>query len=79
MRLSAWISAFKVYLPRVREVAILEEAVPHEDLPAGAEMPLLVDDEPMVQDLAARVLRGQGYRVLEARNAPEALLESGAV
>jgi PAS domain S-box-containing protein len=65
-------TTFKVYLPRARQDTV-EERLPQDDLPAGTETILLVDDEPMVRDIAARILRGRGYRVLEAANGPEAL------
>jgi DNA-binding response OmpR family regulator len=38
-----------------------------------AETLLLVDDEPMVRDVEAQILRQQGYKVLEAASAAEAL------
>jgi len=43
------------------------------DLPRGDETVLLVDDEELVIDSVSRILRGQGYTVLEARNAGDAL------
>ena len=39
----------------------------------GGNIIILVDDEPMVRDIAARILSAQGYRVIEASNGPEAL------
>jgi two-component system cell cycle sensor histidine kinase/response regulator CckA len=39
---------------------------------------LLVDDEPDVRDLARDVLAPQGYRILEAGNAEEALRVAGS-
>jgi two-component system cell cycle sensor histidine kinase/response regulator CckA len=67
-------TTFKVYLPRYMgesEAAPLQTI--HPSLPGGEETVLLVEDEPTVQALAARILREQGYRVLEASNGEEAL------
>ncbi len=42
-------------------------------LPKGNESILLVEDEPLVRRFASRILRGQGYNVIEASNGIEAL------
>ena len=67
-------STFEVYLPRVDGptpvVARREKARP---LPRGRETVLLVEDERVVRDVAAKVLRQQGYTVLEAADGPEAI------
>src|SRR5918995_5152147 len=39
----------------------------------GRETMLVVDDEEMVRRLAARILRGEGYHVLEAAGGEEAI------
>ena len=67
-------TSFKIYLPRAMERAT-PQAHPNrvDDLPRGTETVLLVEDEPVVRDLAAYVLRRQGYVVLEAANGGEAL------
>jgi PAS domain S-box-containing protein len=64
----------KVYLPRVSEAANSRHvrAAPGS-LPGGVETILLVEDEPMVRQLAARVLQQLGYTVLEAADGAEAL------
>ena len=67
-------TTFKVYLPRSMEAAVVR--APHrepDDLPVGTETVLAVEDEPSVLEYAARVLRQQGYKVLEAANGEEAL------
>ena len=67
-------STFKIYLPRVEEAAKVTSApgVLGEVIP-GWETVLLVEDEPLVRDLARRILRQYGYTVLEARTPQEAL------
>jgi PAS domain S-box-containing protein len=65
-------TTFKVYLPLVE--AELEPAPP--PAPAGVEAQgegtiLVVEDEPAVRRLAARILRDRGYQVFEAED-PEA-------
>jgi len=67
-------TTFKIYLPRVEEET---GALPVQDetdhLPKGNENVLLVEDDPSLRALAARVLRYQGYKVLEATNGHEAI------
>jgi nitrogen-specific signal transduction histidine kinase len=67
-------TTFKIYLPRVEEkldAAIKEEE--SDSLPKGNETVLLAEDDPLVRDLARRLLIQQGYTVLEASNGEEAL------
>jgi CheY-like chemotaxis protein len=67
-------TTFKIYLPRVEEAL---DAVNGRDgtdsLPGGSETVLLVEDEPLVRDLARRLLSQQGYTILEAADGGEAL------
>jgi two-component system, cell cycle sensor histidine kinase and response regulator CckA len=69
-------TTFRVYLPRTRDPA---EAVrlPREVVkPAGgAEVVLIVEDEPSLRRILVRTLRGAGYTVLEATNGEDALLK----
>ena len=67
-------TTFKIYLPQVEEpLEELKEKVVGEELPRGSETILLVEDEEVVRKLAARILRRQGYTVLEALGAEDAL------
>src|ERR1017187_7543140 len=65
---------FKIYLPRVRggEDSVSSREAP-VSLPQGTETILLAEDEPSLRQLMARVLRTQGYTVLEAADGHEAL------
>ncbi len=45
---------------------------PHSREPAGESI-LVVDDEPMVRQYIARILRETGYMVVEAEDAPQAI------
>ena len=68
-------STFTVYLPRVegpgRSAGALGPGT--EAAPGGPETVLVVEDEEAVRHLVCRVLRGKGYRVLEAAHAEAAL------
>jgi len=67
-------TTFKIYLPRVEEETDALPVQDHTDhLPKGNETVLLVEDDPSLRALAARVLRYQGYKVLEATNGHEAM------
>jgi CheY-like chemotaxis protein len=72
-------TTFSVYLPRVDGARAARAKPPSAtgSLPGGTETILLVEDEPQVRKLAARVLRSAGYTVLEASdgNAALALVE----
>jgi two-component system cell cycle sensor histidine kinase/response regulator CckA len=67
-------TTFQIYLPCVSEATDPPRAP--DDLkawPQGSETILLVEDEAAVRELAARVLREQGYTVLEAGDGAQAL------
>jgi two-component system cell cycle sensor histidine kinase/response regulator CckA len=67
-------TTFKIYFPGL--VAKAEELVqPAEvdELPAGSETILVVDDDEAVRKVTASLLTSAGYRVIEASNAEKAL------
>jgi len=68
-------TTFKIYLPRVAEMASLPDpaAAVSATAPRGDETVLLVEDEPEVRDLAREILEGSGYTVLQACDALEAV------
>jgi two-component system cell cycle sensor histidine kinase/response regulator CckA len=67
-------TTFKVYLPRVDDaVDVLMPAIAPATL-RGTETILLVEDEEQVRAIALNILRRQGYQVMPAQNAREALL-----
>jgi two-component system cell cycle sensor histidine kinase/response regulator CckA len=67
-------TTFRVYLPRVD--AAVDSVKPAQPSAAsrGSETVLLVEDDDQVRAVARGILRKSGYRVLESRNAGEALL-----
>ncbi len=66
-------SMFKIFLPRAAAAARADvEPVPTPPT-RGTETILLVEDEEMLEQIAAEYLESAGYTVLTARNADEAL------
>jgi PAS domain S-box-containing protein len=65
---------FRIYLPPVcgKDNAATDPEIP-ASLPQGTETVLLAEDEPSLRRLMARVLRMQGYNILEAADGNEAL------
>jgi two-component system, cell cycle sensor histidine kinase and response regulator CckA len=67
-------TTFKIYFPEATFVAASRPEGPRtEPQKSGTETILVVEDEPSVRALAARVLRDRGYKVLEAPDGSEAL------
>jgi PAS domain S-box-containing protein len=66
-------TTMKVYLPRRRDVAAAASRHLERASVRGVETILLVEDEPAVRRVSARMLEGQGYRVLLASSGEEAL------
>jgi PAS domain S-box-containing protein len=67
-------STFQIYLPRVQSSLLSGSSEnPGEQARPGTETILLVEDESGVRNLAALVLRSNGYNVLEAADGAEAL------
>jgi PAS domain S-box-containing protein len=66
-------TCFEVYLPRADGPPSVRADAEEGPLPRGTETVLLAEDEPAVRRTALRVLRAQGYRLLEAADGVEAL------
>jgi PAS domain S-box-containing protein len=66
-------TTFRVWLPPAECAPANDAAAPPAGVPTGTETVLLAEDEEGVRFLAAQVLRGRGYTVLEAGDGEEAL------
>ncbi len=66
-------STFRIYFPRVDEAAEEIKAAPMSEA-GGSETILVVEDMEEVRGMAVRALRARGYKVLEAKDGPEALM-----
>ena len=66
-------TTFRIYLPRVDDVAPAQAAAVNDGVPRGSETVLIVEDESSVRRVGVRLLRGLGYNVLEAANGADAL------
>jgi two-component system, cell cycle sensor histidine kinase and response regulator CckA len=67
-------TTFKVYLPRVDDEVDVPRPPATPTSRRGTETVLLVEDEEQVRAIASNILRRQGYQVIPAQNASEALL-----
>lgn len=78
-------STFSVYLPARPEtlLAAKQDTDPTAFIRGGKETILVVEDEPVLRDMAQSILEEGGYRIVEAGNGREALTiwekESGAI
>jgi two-component system, cell cycle sensor histidine kinase and response regulator CckA len=67
-------TAFRIYLPRVAEEAVVAAARPAPEVPRGnGEIVLVVEDERSLRELCGRFLEHLGYDVLAAETPGEAL------
>jgi two-component system cell cycle sensor histidine kinase/response regulator CckA len=67
-------TTFKINLPRIEEeLDTPRKQVDTDFFPGGSETILLVEDDELVRDLANRLLKQLGYRVLVAVNGEDAL------
>ena len=68
-------ATFKIYLPGVDEpIEESEEKGVKEEILTGNETILVVEDDEEVRNLAVRILKKQGYNVLEASQGLDAFL-----
>jgi PAS domain S-box-containing protein len=59
-------TTFRIYLPIERSGKRKDSGTLQLPAPGGSEVVLLVDDDPVVRGVTARVLSSAGYRILEA-------------
>ncbi len=67
-------TGFFLYFPVVDSSRPQTEEAFERTLPGGSELVLVVEDEPAVRSVAARLLASHGYRVREAANGVQALI-----
>jgi CheY-like chemotaxis protein len=65
-------ATFHIYLPAT-EKPLIDEQKDDQKILVGTETILLVDDEEMIIDVGAQVLKKLGYKVLTARHGKEAI------
>ena len=66
-------TVFHLYLPCTEEQVALQESLVMVSLKRGGETILLVEDEPLVREMTAEILKTQGYRLLVAQSTQDAL------
>ena len=67
-------TSFKIYLPKVQGTADeIGDKVVFEQIPAGSESILVVEDDECVREVAIEILEMQGYKVISAKNGTDAI------
>jgi len=66
-------TTFKIYLPQVSAEAEKLIQPIDEHMPTGTETVVVVEDEPMVRNMAVKILKRQGYHVFAFANGIEAV------
>ncbi len=66
---------FEIYFPKIAGQAVeIEKTEETTYLPRGTETVLVAEDEEIIRDLACKILKQQGYHVIEAKSGIDALL-----
>jgi two-component system, cell cycle sensor histidine kinase and response regulator CckA len=66
-------TTFDIFIPTIADAPTSSEAESVEDKPRGSEAILIVDDEPQVSSMLAKMLDRIGYKVDCFNSAPEAI------
>lgn len=66
-------TTFRIYLPLALAAPVEREVAQRSVVSGGGEVILLAEDDDLVRQLLSRVLRGRGYRVLEASDGQAAI------
>lgn len=66
-------TSFKIYLPRINEKPQAAAVEPQQEETRGTETILVVEDDEELRTMACEYLTAQGYTVLVASNAAEAI------
>jgi PAS domain S-box-containing protein len=72
-------TTFRVFLPAVEKETLQERSALQPKVPEGhGELILLVDDDALIRDMMANILRNHGYRIVSCVNGLEAISFFGA-
>ncbi len=72
-------TTFRVFLPAFEREPVLETSALQPKVPDGhGELILLVDDDALIRDIMANILRNHGYRIVSCINGVEAISFFGA-
>jgi signal transduction histidine kinase/CheY-like chemotaxis protein/HAMP domain-containing protein len=68
-------TTFEIFFPATdaMAMAVEKQIMPDTPVPGGTETILIVEDEPILRDMARDILEGCGYRIIEASSGKDAL------